>query len=171
MLAVKFQAPTWANYILGVQFHTMNDGLTNPINITWPTTQPFLIWIWRVSGDVPLSPPVNEGLSTGEPYSYPEDEWVEFRLTSAVNISSAVQYPDKQFFAGMEWQTDYNPRIGYDTRTPIDYRSYVWDYEAWQLESTHDVLVRAIVSDLPSIGGMARVAVVEPTVVSIPAGR
>lgn len=173
MLAVKFQAPTWANYILGVQFHTMNDGQTNPQNPTLPTTQPFLIWIWRLNTEqLPnAATPANEGLSTGEPFSYPEDQWVEFRLTTAVNISSATQYPDKQFFAGMEWQSDNNPRFGYDPTTPIDYRSYVWDFETWQLQSIYDVMVRAIVSDLPSIGGKARVAVVEPVVESVSAGR
>jgi hypothetical protein len=170
MLAVKFQAPTWANYILGVQFHTMNDNQTNPQNPTWPTTQPFLIWIWRLTGDLPGTA-ANEGLSTGEPFSYPEDEWVEFRLTTAVNISSATQYPEKQFFAGMEWQTDQNPRFAYDPSTPIDYRSYIWDYEAWQLQSAYDVMVRVIVSDLPSIGGRARVAVVEPVFEGVPTGR
>jgi len=161
MLAVKFQAPTWANYILGVQFHTMNDNQTNPQNPTWPTTQPFQIWIWHLNSEGLPGTTANEGLSTGEPFSYPEDQWVEFRLTTAVNISSATQYPDKQFFAGMEWQTDYNPRFGYDLSVPIDYKSYLWDFEAWQLLSTYDVMIRAIVSDLPSIGGKARVATID----------
>ena len=171
MLAVKFQAPTWANYILGVQFHTMNDGQTNPQNPTLPTTQPFLIWIWRLgSGGVPGTA-ANEGLSTGEPFSYPEDQWVEFRLTTAVNISSATQYPDKQFFAGMEWQTRQNPYFGLDRDVPIDYKSYLFDFETWQLQSNADVMVRAIVSDLPSIGGRARLAIVEPITGSVSAVR
>lgn len=171
MLAVKFQAPTWANYILGVQFYIMNDGQTNQGNPTWPTTLPFLIWVWRLNAEELPGTAANEGLSTGEPYSYPEDRWVEFRLTTAVNISSPTQYPDKEFFAGMEWQNDQNPRVGLDKDVPIDYRSYLWDYEAWQLQSTSDVMIRAIVSDLPSISGKARVAVIEPTAKSVPAGR
>lgn len=171
MLAVKFRAPDWANYVVGVQFHTMNDNQTNPVNSTWPTTMPFLVWIWHVSAEQLPGTPANEGLSTGEPWSYPENQWVEFRLTTAVNISSPVQYPNKDFFAGMEWQTDNNPRFGFDPTPPIDYRSYVWDYEVWQPQTTYDVMVRAVVSDLPSIGGMARVAVVDPIVDGVSTAR
>lgn len=168
MLAVKFKAPTWANYIVGVRFHTMNDGITHPTNPTLPTTQPFLIWAWKVNQDTGLpGAPANQGLSTGEPYSYPEDEWVEFRLTTAVNISSAVQFPNREFFAGMEWLYSYNPRIGLDRDVPIDYKSYLWNLETWELQTTADIMIRAIVSDLPSIGGMARTAVVRPEAVTV----
>jgi len=173
MLAVKFEAPQWANYVLGVKFFIMNDGQTNPQNPTWPTTQPFMIWVWRLdSQGLPSPQPVNEGLSTGEPFSYPENALNEFSFTTAINISSATQFPDKQFFAGMEWQTDYNPRVGYDASTPIDYRSYQWDYEAWVPFTSYDLMISAVVSDLPSIGGKARVEVIKPTAVEIvPAGR
>jgi len=173
LLAVKFQAPTWANYVLGVQFYTMNDGLTNPENPMWPTTEPFMIYVWRVdqAEGTPVRPAVNTGLSTGEPWSYPEDQWVEFRFTTAINISSASQFPDKQFFAGMEWLHDDNPLFGIDLNIPIDYRSYIFDRETWTLQLLSDVMVRAIVSDLPSIGGAARTAVVTPTAVGVPTHR
>jgi hypothetical protein len=170
-LAVKFQAPDWANYVLGVRFHTMNDGIQNPENIMWPTTEPFVIFVWRVgqSDELPVDPPVNTGLSTGEPWSYPENQWVEFRFTTAINISSATQFPDKEFFAGMEWQNRQNPLFGLDLNIPIDYRSYIYDRETWTQQLLADVMVRAIVSDLPTIGGAARTATLTPTAGAVPA--
>ena len=170
-LAVKFQAPDWANYVLGVRFHTMNDGIQNPENIMWPTTEPFVIFVWRVgqSDELPVDPPVNTGLSTGEPWSYPEDQWVEFRFTTAINISSASQFPGKDFFAGMEWLHRENPLFGIDLNIPLDYRSYIYDRETWTQQLLADVMVRAIVSDLPTIGGAARTATLTPTAGAVPA--
>lgn len=171
MLAVKFQAPVWANYITGIQFHTMNDQQTNPQDPQAPTTMPFLIWIWRFNQDELPGIAANDGMSSGDPYSYPEDTWVEWSLPNPINITNNSYFPDKQFFAGMEWQYRSNPIFGLDTDLPIDYRSYRWNWSSWELQTLADAMVRVIVSDLPNISGKARTATLTPVVESAPRSR
>ena len=48
-VAVRYQAPTWAQAIAGIEIYIMDDNITNPNDPQAPTTEPFTIWIWRLS--------------------------------------------------------------------------------------------------------------------------
>jgi hypothetical protein len=167
-LAVGFQAPSWASFVTKIQYYIMNDNQTNPSNPTAPTTAPFTAWIWKTDADGRPGAHGNAGYTPFDWYSYPEDQWVEVTLPNAVNITDDVAYPSKQFFAGLEWQYKNNPLVGYDTDSPVDERSYRWNWDDWEWFHSYDVMIRATVSDLPTSGDKsARTAVVTGRVVIV----
>ncbi len=160
MLAVGYQAPVWANYVIGIRYFIGNDGETDPQNPQTPTTKPFTAWIWRPSSDTPPRPAgqANDGMNSGS--QYPEMDWLELMLPNAVDISNNDQFPNKYFFVGLEWENRYNPPIGLDTTSgEVDFTSFVlpW-YPPWELFETEDVMIEAIVSDIPSAERGARTA-------------
>jgi hypothetical protein len=170
-LAVGFQAPAWASFVTKIQYYIMNDSHTNPTNPTAPTTAPFTAWIWKTGTDGRPAGHANAGYTPFDWYSYPEDQWVEVTLPNAVDITDDALFPSKQFFAGLEWQFRDNPIIGYDTDSPIDERSYRWNWSEWEWFHNFDVMIRAVVSDLPTSGKSARTAVVTGRAVVVRQGR
>jgi hypothetical protein len=157
-LAVKFQAPVWANYITELHYYIVNDGQPGSPNPNDPTTDAFLAWVWRVEQDLP-GDPGNSGMNSGS--YYPEDEWLELELPNPVNITNHLHYPDKTFFVGMSWESKQNPRVGYDDSDP-DYMSFrLSDSGSWVIVN-RDFMIRAVVSDIPFSDGGARRAVIAP---------
>ncbi len=157
-LAVGYQAPVWANYVIGIRYFIGNDGLTDPINPQTPTTKPFTAFVWRPNNDSTPKPGVkaNTGMNSGE--HYPEMQWLELILPNAVDISSNEQFPNKVFFVGIEWDNRNNPPIGLDTTvSELDYNSWRFDwYDPWEMLEGADGMIEAIVSDLPTSGEKAR---------------
>jgi len=159
--AVLFQAPVWANYVTEIHYFIMNDDATNPDDPQAPTTLAFTARVYYPSS--PTSPQPGEvangtGANTGD--LYPEDNWLEFRLPESIDITSFTSFPDKQFFVGMRWEERFNPRLGYDIDEPIDYKSYIKDLGGEWVLDARDLMIRAVVSDIPS--GKGRTAVILP---------
>ena len=46
-LAVRFQAPPWADYITAIQYFIRDDHVEDPANPNAPTTQPFVVRVWK----------------------------------------------------------------------------------------------------------------------------
>ncbi len=157
-LAVWFQAPTWANYVVEIQYYVMNDNVDNPNDPQAPSTKPFIAYVWRPNQDMRPGIPGTDGLNSGE--LYPEDTWLYLTLPNSVQITNNEWYPDKQFFVGMEWMHRNNPIFGLDDNLPIDYNSFRWNWTEWEQFTAHDAMVRAKVSDIPSAAG--RTAVIYP---------
>jgi len=158
MEAVGYQAPVWANYVVGIRYFIGNDGETDPVNPQTPTTKAFTAWVWRPNSDSTPQPgsTANDGMNSGE--HYPEMEWLQLNLPNPVDISNNEQFPNKVFFVGLEWENRNNPPIGKDaTPGEVDYNSWrlPW-YPPWELLETADVMIEAIVSDIPSSAEGAR---------------
>jgi hypothetical protein len=161
-LAVFFQAPPWANYITGAEFYIMNDNQTNPNDPQAASTEPFRIFVWSPGQDGLPGAKANDGFMPCSAYGcYPEAQIVGWDLPDAIDITNHEHFPDRTFYLGMEWLSRSNPRLGVDHTPPIDLRSYLWDWENWQLLPT-DVIVHARVSDLQTSDGAARTAVLSP---------
>jgi len=157
-MAVRFQAPTWANYVVAIKYYIANDQISHPVDPQLPTTEEFTAFVWRVTaGDSLPGAAGNAGyLQLG---GYPEDEWVEVRLPNAVEITNNSHYPDKKFYAGLQWDVRLNPYIYEDHSDPIDYKSFRYNWSTWELRTQADTMIRAIVSDVPGgalLGGRER---------------
>jgi len=166
-LAVGYQAPTWARYVTKIVFYNANDQVTDPSNPTADTSEPFAAWVWgSLLNDTPGAAGMNEGhmefTAAGE---YPENEWVTITFPRAIEITDNVQYPDKKFYLGIEWLMKDNPWIYEDHSPPIAYTSWVWnaELETWERHEAVNPMIRAIVSDVESLDGKGREAVVTPT--------
>ncbi|MBD3367824.1 MAG: hypothetical protein GF405_06580 [Candidatus Eisenbacteria bacterium] len=159
--AVLFQAPTWANYVTEIHYYIMNDDQDNPDDPEAPTTEAFSARVYYpTSPDSPQPGEVANGIGANTGDLYPEDAWLEFPLPESVDITSFTSFPNKQFFVGMRWESRFNPRLGYDIDEPIDYKSYIKDLGGdWVLDA-RDLMIRAVVSDIPS--GRGRTAVILP---------
>ena len=158
MLAAGYQAPVWANYVIGIRYFIGNDGETDPQNPQTPTTKPFTALVWRPNSDSTPQPGVqaNDGMNSGS--QYPEMAWLELILPNAVDISSNEHFPNKVFFVGLEWDNRNNPPIGLDaTAGEVDYNSWKLNwYPPWEMLETADVMIEAIVSDIPAVTESAR---------------
>ncbi|MBD3349824.1 MAG: hypothetical protein GF400_11615 [Candidatus Eisenbacteria bacterium] len=166
-LAVMFQAPPWANFIIGMGIFNMNDGIVNDENPQAPTTDPFLAFVWKPNEEMRPGVTANTGYTPFADNTCPEDSLVTFYFANAINITSNDDFPDKQFFAGIEFLNRNSPIIGIDVDEPIDSRSFRWDWSSWEMATTSDYIIRAIVSDLQSTGEKARTATVTPTIVRL----
>ncbi|MFH1690176.1 MAG: hypothetical protein ABIE42_08055 [Candidatus Eisenbacteria bacterium] len=154
-IAVRFQAPTWANYVTKFIFYSANDQQDNPIDPQLPTTWPFTAWVWHCNlSDMPGNKGNDGYMPFTEPYSYPEDAWVEITFPTAEDISDNAHYPDKKFFVGLEWEHRLSPHIYEDHSDPLDYCSFLKIYFAnvWDLRTQADTMIRAVVSDVPTLG-------------------
>jgi hypothetical protein len=162
-VGVRFQAPTWANYVVTISYYIANDQIDDPNNPQAPTTDDFTAWVWRVnSADSLPGAPGNEGYL--QPAGYPEDEWVDVHLPNAVEITNNAHFPDKKFYAGMEWENRLNPYIYEDHSQPIAYKSFRFNWSEWELRDEADTMIRATVSDVPG-GAGGRQAVLLPEIV------
>ncbi len=160
--AVMFQAPVWANYVIGARFFIGNDGITGAPNPETPTTEPFRIYVWRPNPDSTPKPGViandANGMNTGA--QYPEMDWLQKILPNAVDISNNNHFPNKQFFVGMAWDHRNNPPVGVDEFGEVDYTSWRLYYDPpWEMLQSGDVMIEAIVSDIPNLAE-ARIAVI-----------
>jgi len=164
-IAVRFQAPTWANYVTKIIYYIGNDQVPNPTDPEAPSTEPFTAYVWRVT--VPDSlpgPPGNDGYVPFPDYGfYPEDEWVSITFPNAVNIRDNAYYPDKKFYVGLEWEYRNNPYIYEDHSEPIAFKSFIWNWSSWELRISADTMIRAVVSDVPSLDDKGREVVLIPT--------
>ena len=162
-VAVMFQAPTWANFVNGLEIYIANDFSDCPDDPTNPSSvRPFTVWVWKCTADERPGARANEGyVPFGAPCECPENQLVEIRLPNAVAITSNQSFPDKKFFVGIEWQYRYNPNVGCDHNPPIDSRSFRWNWSTWEMQ-TFDIIIHAIVSDLETTEGGARTAVLSP---------
>ncbi len=164
MIAVGFQAPTWANFVTKMIFYNANDNETNQENPEAPSTYPFTAFVWRTTGTMP-GVPGNTGYVPFPDYAmYPEDEWITVKFPTAINITDNSHYPDKQFFVGLRWEYRHSPHIYEDHSEPIAYRSFFYDYsEVWEVRAQANTMIRAVVSDVPSLEGKGRELVLTPT--------
>ncbi|MBD3366818.1 MAG: hypothetical protein GF405_01435 [Candidatus Eisenbacteria bacterium] len=141
--AVLFQAPAWADYVTRIRYFIMNDHEGGPIE---STVLPFRCSVWA-STEYPYLPqePAVATLTAEEGFC--EDCWNEVKFEPPVYVGDDTQFPDRVFFVGLEWLSDGNPLIGYDVDAPIDFRSYLAAPPPWQVQTTRDIMIRAIVDD------------------------
>jgi hypothetical protein len=137
-LAVWFQAPVWANSVAGIQIFVADD--------SQPTTWPFTARMWRPAGLWPYIPGSQTGEELASGDSYEEDTWTELRFPVPVSIENPAEFPDRVFFAGVEWETEH-PLFGLDWDDPVDDVSWFFNWTEWQALTLGDVMVRAVVSD------------------------
>jgi hypothetical protein len=158
MVAVAFEAPEWARFVTGARFYIHNDLFTFPGDPEQPTSQPFLVRVWRSSGALndPPGHPAAAGISTTvcSPYPHymPEDTWVDVELCVPLHLEGAPPGEPRVFFVGVEWQHRLNRCIGRDTGGAPHMTS--WTNRtgvSWELRTEDDVMVRAIVSDQASV--------------------
>ncbi len=154
-IAVRFQAPTWANYVTKLLFYSANDQQPNPIDPQLPSTKPFTAWVWRTTSDSLPGPAENDGyMPFTDLYAYPEDAWVEVTFPNAIDITDNAHFPDKKFFVGVEWEYRLSPCIYEDHSLPLGFKSFLKIYVAttWDLRTQADTMIRAVVSDVPTLG-------------------
>jgi len=155
-VAVRYQAPTWANYVTRFIFYSANDQQDNPVDPQLPTTMPFTAWVWRCTTDSLPGSPGNDGyMPFPEPYGYPEDAWVTVTFPNAIDINDNSHYPNKTFFVGLEWEHRLSPYIYEDhasATNEIDFKSFRWNWSSWELRMEADTMICAVVSDVPSLG-------------------
>jgi hypothetical protein len=147
MLAVMFRAPHWANTVVRVYYHTANDSITHPVNPDWPTTKAFLATFWKPDSS-PGPHPAGLAMAQAETDSmYDEDTWIEYVLPMPLDISDPQQFPERQFFVGLEWLHDLNPYLMFDASAPLDEMGWTSDGVTWYRYEDGDIMIRAIVSD------------------------
>jgi hypothetical protein len=132
----------------------------NPNDPQAPSTKPFIAWVWKSDDEGLPGATANSGLNSGE--LYPEDEWLRLVLPNPVNITAGSDFPDKRFLVGLEWLYRSNPHIGVDTSFPIEAMGFRYNWAEWERIVWGNVMIRAVVSDLPSLGAGARWSVVAP---------
>ena len=165
---MRFQAPTWANYVTKMIFYNANDNRPNPEDPEAPSTDPFTAYVWRTTlPDTLPGPPGNDGYVPFPNYGmYPEDEWITVTFPTAVNIMDNSEYPDKKFFVGLVWAYRNSPVIYEDHSAPIAFKSFFYNWDVWELRTLANTMIRAVVSDVPSLEGKGRELVLIPTRVS-----
>ena len=165
-IAVGFQAPTWANFVTKMKFYNANDNRPNPEDPEAPSTDPFTAWVWRTTGTKPGFAG-NDGYVPFPEYAmYPEDRWITVTFPTAINITDNSHYPDKQFFVGLEWEYRNSPHIYEDHSEPIAFKSFFYNWNEWEVRTQANTMIRAVVSDVPSLDGKGRELVLTPTRVS-----
>jgi hypothetical protein len=146
-VAVMFQAPQWANYVTHVQYFVANDNVMHPVNPMWWTTKPFLVTLWAPSADGDPHPGELAMEQTETDSMYAEDSWFEFELSVPLSISDAVEFPNRTFFAGLQWLHHHNPLVTFDQSNPQELMGWVAETDEWLRFQQGDVMIRAVVSD------------------------
>ena len=134
-VAVWFQAPEWATSVVAV--HVWFGGEWSP---------PFTVWLLRASGEWPYEPgpPGSDGFASGP---VPGGTWSLVSLPDPVDISNPAHFPDRVFFASIEWETQAPDGVGVDTDPPVDGKSLVSNGSGWEWYELGDLMIRAVVSD------------------------
>lgn len=169
-LATGFQAPAWANYVIEIRYFIYNDNVNDPSNPMAPTTEMFTSYVFGATNPDEPQPGITANLGKVVNGGYQEDEWLEVKLTNAVDLTDVDVFPSKWFFAGMEWEVKNNPYIGLDKDdiTNANRRSYRYNWTVWERFDYAKAMIRAVVTDIPPLeGATPRVAVLEPTVIEI----
>jgi hypothetical protein len=143
-VAVRYQAPAWATSLMGIEIYIMDDLVTNPEDPDLPTTQPFSIWVWELSGAGVPGLPATDGYVPFEPYECPEDTLVRVYFPEPVDITDSGTFPDREFFVGIEWEYRLNPYVGLDTDGPDAGSSHRWNWFEWEAVDGN-VMIHAIV--------------------------
>ena len=130
-IAVWFQAPTWATHVVAV--HVWFGGELSPM---------CTVWINRACGEWPYlpGPAGNDGLLVDES---PGGTWTVLPLPDPVDITNAAHFPDRVFFAGIEYEEQTPYGVGVDTDPPVDGKSLV----SGEWYGLGDLMIRAVVSD------------------------
>ena len=139
-MAVMFQAPEWANWVTEIHYYIADDLSPNP-------TEPLLAYVWKPAGESPVLPGEAANIGAVSVGGYPKEAWLELVLPQAVDITDSVQFPDRVFFAGMEWLYRINPYLGEDHSDPIDHMSWRFNWVVWELREDADTMIRAVVTD------------------------
>jgi len=139
-IAVMFQAPEWATWVTEIHYFIWDRSWSDD-------TDPVLAYVWEPDGEAPVLPgePANVGVVSED--DYPEGTWLEVVFPEAVDITDPEQFPDRVFFAGMEWLYRLNPYVGEDHSAPIDHMSWRFNWAVWELRENRDTMIRAVVSD------------------------
>jgi hypothetical protein len=139
-VAVRFQAPEWANWVTEIRYYISDDELPTP-------TDPFLAYVWKPSAGPPILPdePANLGVDSGA--GYPKNAWLELTFPEAVYIGDPSEFPDRVFFVGLEWTHRNDPVLWVDYSDPVDDMSWRFNWAVWELWEYGDIMIRAVVSD------------------------
>jgi len=135
-VAVWFQAPGWATHVVAV--HVWFGGESSPM---------CTVWLNRASGEWPYlpGPPANSGLHVDQ---VPGGTWAVLPLPDPVDITNAGHFPDRVFFAGIEFETQSPDAVGVDTDPPVHGKSFVCYWGDCDWYGLGDLMIRAVVSDI-----------------------
>jgi len=116
-VGVMFIAHPPTTYVTEIHVYTEYDCCMYPDQPYIPLRE-FLVRVWTPSLGYPPVPwrPVGRGAYSGE--EYPEQAWVSLVLPQPVRIDSDLYYPDRVFFAVVEWEHTCSPFIGIDDDGP-----------------------------------------------------
>ena len=137
-LGVWFQAPEWANSVIGIHVFVADDGDT--------TTWPFSTRMWAPTGGWPYSPGPQVGPVLESGTDYWEGSWVLFPFSEPVGITDPGEFPDRVFFVGVVWESAH-PLFGVDWDEPLDGAGWMSNGVDWGPFGVGDIMVRAVVSD------------------------
>jgi hypothetical protein len=140
-LAVGFQAPESLVWLRAVRLYIMDDGIEHPVNPGDPTTENFMLWVWRDTGGVP-GVPASDGQNVESGYA--EEAWLDVVLAEPIDLSNEVHFPERRFHVGLEWEHGENPFIGLDLDAP---HSGETRCSVGSVGDTADAMIRAVVCD------------------------
>ena len=136
-LVAKYEAPDWANWLVGVQYYVSS----------------FNEFYLIVLGPSEWSPAPADSIQYVQLVPDMGDaqtrfEWLEVRLEEPVQIGDSGIFPGGVFFAGAEWIHYLQPHFALDMVAPV--HGCTWSMtpgNPWQNYTSGDVMIRAIVSD------------------------
>ena len=151
--AVSFQAPEWANAVVGARCYMGYCSLVWPPE--WPhqdSVLPFDVCVWRPSISSPGSPGdmVYAWASCTE-WECLEASWVDIRFDEPLSLVDGEQFPDRRFFLGVTWLHRFCPQLTLDVSEPIWEYSWVNDLTGWSGLTGGDLRIQAVVSDTASV--------------------
>lgn len=147
-VAAAFEAPSSTTRLVGMQLFVADDGVTDPLDPSMPTTAPFVAYVWRSVAPGFIQPGVgSSGYVPFEWNSYPEGCWVEFCFPTPFDVGDPAVYWDGWFFIGVKWMEDANPQIGLDLDDPGHDTYWTNAGSGWSQYGDGDVLLRAVVRD------------------------
>jgi hypothetical protein len=104
------------------------------------------VWLHRASGEWPYlpGPAANDGLFVDQS---PGGTWTVLPLPDPVDITNAAHFPDRVFFAGIQFEEQTPYGVGVDTDPPVYGKSLVCYWGDCDWYGLGDLMIRAVVSD------------------------
>jgi hypothetical protein len=139
MMAIRFQAPDWATHVTEIQFYVRHSGSSGSSQFharVWARTH-----MTSGSPGDPVSDPVLVSVSDSSWH------WVSVSLPAPVSIEDPLQFPDRWFYAGLEWLDYEETDVGLDLTEPCGGMTwYFMPPDAW-IPIDGDAMIRTVVSD------------------------
>ena len=146
-MAVRFEAPEGLTWLREILCYVCNDQVQDPYDPQAPTTGPCTLAVWGPEEVGGVTTPGSTVYWFVFPGGYPEESWITFILSDAVDLSDSATFPDGVFFVGMKWLERLNP-IPLVDRDPMQ-SGNTWQKcpDEWERSWEFSAAIRAVVSD------------------------